>query len=565
MKVRLAKTAAPGSVIDLDRLIESRLLVQGASGSGKSTLARQVLEKTVGKLQQIIIDPEGEFSTLRKLGDYLLCGVDGDIPTEAKSAALLAKRIRSSGVSAIVDIYELKPQERHVFVARFLEGMMSAPKRDWHECLLFIDETHVFAPQARTSDSLIAVQDMAARGRKRKIGLICATQRLSKLHKDVAAELRNRIIGQTGLKNDLMSAAIEMGLTYAEAREALLRLKPGQFWSFGPALAPEFTLFQCADTKTHAATSDTLPGRRSASLSKVIASLADLPKQAAKEAQTLADLRQQNVDFKKEIRALKIGALKGYISEADAAQQTIDAIARLPKPKPTVNTAKLLKHAQAMFDEIKKAPAIVPEVRIELDGRPWPNTSRKGQPPAARPQAPPQPAPSLNEPVVDGQLDHELTTPQRRVLDAIAWMEAIGVDTPEQTAVAFLSGYTFGGGAFNNQKGSLKTAGLVEYVGKNIRLTDAGRSYASPPSIEPTSAGLHAAVMARLSGPHKRVLQPLLDAHPTSMSNDELQAASGYSSGGAFNNAKGRLRSLGLIEYPMQGSAVARSILFPDR
>ena len=120
-----------------------------------------------------------------------------------------------------------------------------------------------------------------------------------------------------------------------------------------------------------------------------------------------------------------------------------------------------------------------------------------------------------------------LQNPEARVLNAIAWMEAIGEQTPSQTAVAFLANYK-PGGAFNNAKGSLRSKGLVEYVGKQLRLTSSGRDLATFPDIEPTVEALQAAVMARLPGPHKRVLQPLLDAYPEPMSNDDLAPAAGY-------------------------------------
>ena len=50
--------------MDLEELLATRLLVQGNSGSGKSHLLRRLLERSAGHVQQIIIDPEGDFVTL---------------------------------------------------------------------------------------------------------------------------------------------------------------------------------------------------------------------------------------------------------------------------------------------------------------------------------------------------------------------------------------------------------------------------------------------------------------------------------------------------------------------
>ena len=50
--------------IDLEELLATRLLVQGNSGSGKSHLLRRLLEGSAEHVQQIVIDPEGDFVSL---------------------------------------------------------------------------------------------------------------------------------------------------------------------------------------------------------------------------------------------------------------------------------------------------------------------------------------------------------------------------------------------------------------------------------------------------------------------------------------------------------------------
>jgi hypothetical protein len=48
---------------DTDLLLAGRLLITADSGAGKSWLARVLFEQAFGKLQTIIIDPEGEFAS----------------------------------------------------------------------------------------------------------------------------------------------------------------------------------------------------------------------------------------------------------------------------------------------------------------------------------------------------------------------------------------------------------------------------------------------------------------------------------------------------------------------
>src|SRR5712675_1506054 len=106
--------------IDLPSLLDTRLLVQANSGGGKSWLLRRLLEQSHGKVQQIVIDLEGEFATLREKYDYVLAGKDGDTPAEPRSAYLLAKRLLELNVSTIIDLYELHYQDRKQFVRLFL-------------------------------------------------------------------------------------------------------------------------------------------------------------------------------------------------------------------------------------------------------------------------------------------------------------------------------------------------------------------------------------------------------------------------------------------------------------
>lgn len=61
------------------------------------------------------------------------------------------------------------------------------------------------------------------------------------------------------------------------------------------------------------------------------------------------------------------------------------------------------------------------------------------------------------------------------------------------------------------------------------------------------------------------MLKPLIDAYPNPVMSSELAQASGYGGeNGAFNNVRGRLRTLGLVDYPRPGMVRAEDILFPD-
>ena len=184
--------------IDIGRLIETRLLIQASSGGGKSMTLRTILENTFGKTPHIILDTEGEFSTLREKYDYVLCGQGGDIPADPRTAQLLAQKMLELNASIIIDLYELKHLDRHRFVKLFLETLINAPKELWGPRLIVIDEAHQYCPEKGfgTSEAWETVIELCEKGRKRGLGTILATQRLSKLSKDAAAECQNKHRGQ---------------------------------------------------------------------------------------------------------------------------------------------------------------------------------------------------------------------------------------------------------------------------------------------------------------------------------------------------------------------------------
>ena len=260
-------------------------------------------------MQQIVIDPEGEFPSLREKFDYVLAtkGKSGETSADPRAAAMLAERLLQLKVNAIIDLYEYHKDERRRFVRLFLEAMVEAKKQLWHPVLVVIDEAHSFAPQDGDSESLAAVLDLVGRGRKRGFCPVFATQRLSKLHKD-AADLRNKLIGVTGLDVDMKRAADDLGFG-KEAMLALRDLEPGQFWAYGPALMRAPTKIKIGPVQT---THPKVGAKFTASvppptdrIRALLPQLADLPAEAEERARTEADLRKELATARREITVLR--------------------------------------------------------------------------------------------------------------------------------------------------------------------------------------------------------------------------------------------------------------------
>ncbi len=226
--------------IDLEELLATRLLVQGNSGSGKSHLLRRLLERSAAEVQQIVIDPEGDFVTLSER--Y------GHVAVEAADFATsdivqLAGRIREHRASIVLSLEGLEAEGQMRCAAAFLSGLFEAPREHWYPALVVADEAQLFAPagggevaeEVRRA-SLGAMTNLMCRGRKRGLAGVIATQRLAKLAKNVAAEASNFLMGRTFLDIDMARAADLLGMERRSA-EAIRDLPRGTFLALGPAIS----------------------------------------------------------------------------------------------------------------------------------------------------------------------------------------------------------------------------------------------------------------------------------------------------------------------------------------
>ena len=235
--------SAPGGAevpIDVEELLATRLLVQGNSGSGKSHLLRRLLEESAGLVQQVVIDPEGDFVTLADPFGHVV--VDGAAYSGAEIARLGA-RIREHRASVVLALDGLEVEAQMKCAAQFLGALFDAPRDQWYPALVVVDEAQVFAPAAagEVSDearrvSLAAMTNLMCRGRKRGLAGVIATQRLAKLAKNVAAEASNFLMGRTFLDIDMARAADLLGMERRQA-EQIRDLERGHFVALGPAIS----------------------------------------------------------------------------------------------------------------------------------------------------------------------------------------------------------------------------------------------------------------------------------------------------------------------------------------
>lgn len=331
--------------VDLEELLATRLLVQGNSGSGKSHLLRRLLEESAELVQQVVIDPEGDFVTLADFFSHIV--IDGATHSEAEIETL-ALRVREHRASVVLALEGLDVEQQIRCAARFLGALFDAPREHWFPALVVVDEAQMFAPavageinEDTRRMTLGAMTNLMCRGRKRGLAGIVATQRLAKLAKNVAAEASNFLMGRTFLDIDMLRAADLLGMERRQA-ERIRDLDRGHFLGLGPAICRRPLSVRIGSV-------------RSGNTTKGMSGLIPLPaaEPAAMEALLHADLHAASEPA---VRAAKPAAMES----AEDAGKLVERIARQETSRPSdvqvADGAKGIEIVLAGLADEKDAP-----------------------------------------------------------------------------------------------------------------------------------------------------------------------------------------------------------------
>lgn len=535
--------------LDARTLVDTRALIAGSSGSGKSYCMRVIAEQAARKLQTIVIDPEGEYTTLREKVDVFIvsCDRDGDVVPTVATAAKLARKLLELQVGAVIDLYGLKIQERRAFVRHFLDSLMTVPKKLWHPCLVMIDEAHKLCPEKSSgqAESTDAVITLLSQGRKRGFCGIRSTQRLQKLHKDAAAETLNNLIGRTSLDIDVRRARDILGL--AKADEAKLRrLKAGNWYGFGPAFVGVDGV--CQFKVQEAATTHPQPGNRhtlrapapSARIKKVLPELAELPQVAEQEAKDLESMRVRVRELEKDLRTARKGSpapVKLKVNPEFIKTQVNRALAKQSK-----EYDKILTKVGRQIAKIQDATIVVADAAQQAqiyggeDVIPFAQDDVPENPPRRE-----TPQPSESRPGSNGALGGGM----RRMVLALA--SSGGAPRSE---LAVMSRMAPTSGTFSNYLSKLKKQGYIDDEGGDWIATVAGVEDLGNYTPIPTRGHfLIAAWRDQLgSGGVRRIFDALAEAGSSGMSRVELANEAGLeSTSGTFSNYLSKLKRKGLV------------------
>lgn len=590
---------ASGLHLPVDAATQTFLVV-GKRGSGKSSTGTRLAEQLIQAHVPIaVLDPVDVWWGLKAgqdgkpaggVGIYVFGGDHADLPLEPTAGVLMADVLVDHRVSAIFVLRTFSNRDKARFVADFAEQLFKRNREVLH---LFAEEAHELMPQQpyRGEEEMLGrMLRLQKLGRTSGIGVTCITQRPASLNKNATTQaeilVAHRILGPQD--RDAIEGWIKHHRQDEHKKEVLTtlpELKTGEAWIWAPDFPEEKPLglrrVKVVMPETFDSRRTPKPGEKRVQ-PKALASV-DLEKLRSKMAATIErakaddprELRRRIVELERINQGLT--TRKVPVSSQDIKRVEIDVVkpAMMQRIEQLVRKIEqVVQSADRIQGALAKAAAPLGTVVVSLGSeaarlsaalRATPAPSVSARTALIREQQATRPIGRPMAIMVSRRMEQSgLSGPEQRILDAIAWCESIGIQIPTQTAVAFLAGYTYGAGAFNNPRGKLRAAGHVEYLGSDrIRLTESGRAAAAVPAMPLTIDELHRRVLDRLPTPAQRILRPLLEAYPKALTKDELAERAGYTAGaGAFNNPMGRLRSLGLIDYPAPGQAVASPVLF---
>lgn len=313
--IAIGRAGAEIVYLNLRLFLRTRMLITANAGGGKSYFLRLLAEVLFPHVQVIIIDPEGEYFTLReRFGYALIAHMKGnDAIPDVATAGLLAHRLLEHKISAICDLSELKAPVRHQWIRVFLEALMEVPRHMRRRVVIIVDEAHLYCPEKGQgeSEAQSAMLDITTRGRKRGYTAVFASQRHAKVSKSATAELLNRMVGPTFEGGDIDRAITDLSIAKDERHgfaEQLKVLEEGNFNCIGRAISKKRILFKVNPVKTTHPDPDDLdkeqmtePPPPPQKVRALLAKLADLPKEAEKKAKTEADLKKEILDLKRQV------------------------------------------------------------------------------------------------------------------------------------------------------------------------------------------------------------------------------------------------------------------------
>lgn len=196
-------------LLKIKDVVASRTYIASETRFGKSHTARkiveEILENWVGQVAVIIIDPEGEYSSLREKYPILIIGRDVPIQVEtptllASTAEFMAQQVLETGTSAVIDLSVVEDfEDGKEYVDKFLRRFFHLQTTAKKVYLVLMEEAEDFAPESGAPGSRTCLEvsiALSRRGGKRGIGVIFVGHRPAWISKGILSQTPNKAVGR---------------------------------------------------------------------------------------------------------------------------------------------------------------------------------------------------------------------------------------------------------------------------------------------------------------------------------------------------------------------------------
>lgn len=524
---------------------------------GKTYTGNVVAEEFVAAdVPFVALDPTGAWWGLRAsaagvapgLPVIVIGGAHGDVPLERTAGKLIADLVADRPGWYVIDLslFESKEADRQ-FATEFAERLYrrkaaAEVKTPLH---VFIDEADLFVPQQSPSGDkrmVGAFETLVRRGGLHGIGTTLISQRAAVVNKNVLEMLDALIVLRTVGPNDRDAVdAYVRGHASPEQRQvvigSLASLEVGEAWYYEPG---EDLLQRVRVRARRTFNSSATPQAGEATVEPRALAPVDLAELQKRMAETIE--REQTNDPKALRR--RIADLERALAEKSAAtvERVEVSILREEDARAMRGLAESLNLHDSLLTELRRQ---FEDMRVHVaavvgERPPAPTVERQT---ASKPAT--LPGKERNAPIPRAATqpgDVSLSKSERAVLSVLAQYV-----TRTRNQVGLLTGYAVNGGGFNNALSALRSKGLIEGSREALSITPAGQALAVFEDL-PTGPALLDFWIGRQSKAEGLILRALAAVWPAAMDKAELGRATGYEpSGGGFNNALSRLRTLELI------------------
>ena len=559
-------------------LVTSTQAILARKRSGKSYTASVQAEELLAHKQQIAaIDPTGAWWGLRSSASgegagypvVVFGGDHADVPLETDAGRVLARALVEQGFSAIFDVGLMLTDDQIRFTSDFASELLRINRTALH---LYIDEADTFAPQMlenrQQKHCLGTVSRLVKQGGIRGVGVTMITQRPADLNKKVLSQVDILTVLRMSHPRDLAAATdwikSEVSPEFArEVGEALPSLPVGTAFVCSASLGIGQRI-EVRPRQTFNSGATPAPGQRKAE-PKVLATV-DIERLGREISEAAKRIQETSPEFLlKRIAEFERAGKQVPGGDGHSVRKLAELQAEVDRMKPAAEQAARLatelRDAEKINSEILMALRTLVE---KFEGR---LPLHVEQPTVEPPPAPvPKPESQLIKPEpIRSPTSDGLSTSEQKVLDALASLEAVGVDAPSKTQLAAFAGYSNPkSGGFAGPAAALVRKGLIESNGGRASMTSSGRDAANKPGRPATSKELQDRIFSLLGEGERKLLTLLIAIYPESLSRVDLAAQGGYSNAksGGFAGPLARLVELGFVEAVKNGVVRGSEMLF---